>query len=76
MTGKKVKKVIVEVGDGIATVTTCPKGVVVVIIDHDNKSDSFAGSVEDVFELSKAEADQKKATGQSLETNMHVRNQG
>ena len=76
MTGKKVKKVVVEVSGGVATVTQCPKGIVVVIIDHDTGSTGFAGSVEDVFEISKAEAEQKKATSQSLATNMHARNQG
>ncbi|MBU1173531.1 MAG: hypothetical protein KKD44_28520 [Proteobacteria bacterium] len=76
MTGKKAKQVVVEVSGGVATVTKCPKGVMVVILDQDNKTDGFAGSVEDVFGASKAEADQKKATSHSLATNMHVRNQG
>lgn len=32
-----MKKVVIEVSGGVAEVTTCPEGVEVVIIDHDNE---------------------------------------
>lgn len=84
-----IKKVLIEVADGHIAVVHCPDGVVVAIVNHDNRSDSIHGAFQDIVDSKavdeavdqaaaqeKWDADEKKASSHSLETNMHARDQG
>lgn len=63
--GKKPLRVIVSVRGGVAEVETCPDGVEVVVIDHDNLHENIVEALGEIEDLKFAPvSDREEIAGQ------------